>query len=236
MYLIPFIKGPGACRNMSEKGTPLNLLILIMCFLAASCAGAGIYETSSGRGPLVVMISGKTGPALYGKFARRLADAGYRVALYDGNDFPLSEPQACRSMLRKIVTGQHSVGAGKAAVIGYSLGGAVALSCAASEADLIAGVVAYYPATALMPDPSACVEAWKVPIVVLQGEEDRYFNCCRVEKIRALEEDARQNGRAIELTVYPGAGHGFNLGPASDESLERDSWQKTLEALKKFSQ
>ncbi|MBP7342987.1 MAG: dienelactone hydrolase family protein [Smithellaceae bacterium] len=219
---------------MTQTSTPLNLLILTLCFLAVSCAGPGIYEPPSGRGPLVVMISGKTGTALYGKFAGRLAEAGYRVALYDGNDFPLSRPQACRSMLRKIVADHRPLGAGKSAVIGYSLGGAVALSCAASEADLIAGIIAYYPATALLPDPSSCVDAWNVPIVVLQGEEDRYFNCCRVETIRAMQKEARKKGRAVELHVYPGAGHGFNLGPAADEALESDAWQKTMDALKKF--
>lgn len=183
------------------------------------------------------MFSGKTGPGLYEEFARRLAGSGYTVLLYDGNDFPVNQTELCQSKIRAIIRHDVPLSAalpGKAAVIGYSLGGAVALACAAGMKEDIAGVIAYYPATSVIADHDACVERLNVPVRVLQGEEDRYFNCCTIEAIRQISAKAGGQGREVELFVYPRAGHGFNLGPMKNKELDEDSWSKTLEVLKKY--
>ena len=52
-----------------------------------------LYAKYDGKGPVVLMISGKTGTALYAPFARRLAETGYYVLLYDGNDFPFNQTE-----------------------------------------------------------------------------------------------------------------------------------------------
>lgn len=55
------------------------------------------------------------------------------------------------------------------------------------------------------------------------GTDDRYFNCCLVERIRAMSLNAREKGKDFELIVYPEAGHGFNLGPMKNKELDADS-------------
>lgn len=225
---------------MTFKSATLAFFALMICFVFSSCTGLigpARYEPSSGSGHMVLMISGKTGPDLYGEFAQRLADSGYYVFLYDGNDFPINQPDVCQAKIREIIKDniRSSRGlSGKVVVIGYSLGGAVALSCAAGMPREITSVIAYYPATRLISDHSACVDRFRLPITVFQGEDDRYFDCCTVEKIREMSLEARKNGRDFELMVYPGAGHGFNLGPMKTRELDRDSWQKTTEILKKY--
>lgn len=183
------------------------------------------------------MISGKSGPSLYAEHARRLSASGYAVLLRDGNDFPLDRPEACRSMIREILSEAYlSSGApkGRAAVIGYSLGGAVALACASSMEEEIAGVVAYYPATAFFKDHERCVERMNVPVLVLQGEDDHFFNCCRVGPIRRICDMAAGLGKQIQLVVYPDAGHGFNLGPFKNTKLDEDSHTRTIRALESY--
>jgi len=214
----------------------LFLFILAVCFVLSSCAGPGHYKPSSGRGPVILMLSGKTGPGLYKTCALRLADSGYYVLLFDGNDFPINQTDLCQAKIRTIIKDNIPSSfdlSGQAAVIGYSLGGAAALTCAAGMKGEIAAVIAYYPATSMIADHDACVERFNVPVTVLQGEEDRYFDCCRIEVIRQMSAKAVREGRDVQLFVYPQAGHGFNLGPMKDKELDRDSWHKTLETLKK---
>lgn len=222
---------------MTYKNTILIILVLMICLIFFSCTGLTVpahYQPLSGRGPVVIMISGRTGPTLYGEFAKRLADAGYYVSLYDGNDFPISDPDTCRAKIRDIVKDNTHKRPRKVAVIGYSLGGAAALTCAASLPEIIAGVIVYYPATWLVSDYNAFVDGFLVPITVLQGAEDRYFNCCNVEKITAISLAARGKNKDFNLTVYPQAGHGFNLGPFKNNDLDNDSWRKTSKALNRY--
>lgn len=215
-------------------------LILMTGFVLVSCAGLTvpeIYAPPSGQGPLVLMLSGRTGQALYIESAKRLADSGFRVLLTDSNEFPINETPICQDKISAAIKDHLPKFSGttrKVVVIGYSLGGAVALSCAAGLPEVVAGVIAYYPATRLISNHEACVERFGVPITVLQGEADRYFDCCTVEKIREMQLSARKKGRDFELIVYPGAGHGFNLGPMKDKQLDDDSWRKTMEALNKY--
>jgi len=215
----------------------LSAFMFLACMLLSSCAGAGHYSPPSGDGRLVLMISGKSGPFFYVEHARRLSALGYTVLLHDGNDFPLDQLEPCRARIRDILhePGLPSVAQkGKAAIIGYSLGGAVALACASSMEEEIAGVIAYYPATAFFKDHDGCVERMNVPVLVIQGEDDHFFNCCTVGPIRKICDEAAGQGRRVELVVYPGAGHGFNLGPFKDTKLNEDSWARTTKMLELY--
>jgi dienelactone hydrolase len=211
--------------------------VFFICFLLLSCAGAGRYSPPSGGGPCVLMISGKSGPSLYVEHARRLAASGYTVLLYDGNDFPVNQVQLCQAKIRAVLQDAGFLSAakpGRAAVIGYSLGGAAALACAAAMEEEIVGVIAYYPATALFKDDEDCVRRIRVPVMVLQGEDDHFLNCCTIGPIRRISDAAAGRGKQVQLIVYPGAGHGFNLGPFKNKGLDDDSWRRTLQALKMY--
>ena len=225
---------------MTYKCFILLMIAIGMCLVLSACAGAiqsKRYSPPSGHGPLVLMISGKSGPTLYGEWAERLADSGYSVLLYDGNDFPINKVDTCQAMIRDIVKNNLPAlnnSRQKVAVVASSLGGAVALNCVAGMQEEIAGIVAFYPATRFIDDHDACIDRLRVPLLVLQGEEDFFFDCCKAETARNLQRAARKKGKDFELVVYPYAGHGFNLGPMKNKELDKDAWNRTLEALKRY--
>jgi hypothetical protein len=52
------------------------------------------FVPKSGTGRVVAMVSGQTGPANYAQSAQELADAGFDVVLYDGNQLWIRDTQA----------------------------------------------------------------------------------------------------------------------------------------------
>ena len=77
----------------------------------------------------------------YTMTAQQIADAGFDVVLVDGNDFWIKDTRSAWNMLKGVIThaqaGSHAM-PGKVGVVGYSLGGASALSYAARMPELVA--------------------------------------------------------------------------------------------------
>ncbi len=69
------------------------------------------------------------------------------------------------------------------------------------------------------------------PILGFFGEEDSGVG---PDNVRAYEAAARQAGKAIDVTIYPGVGHGFltfaSEGPAAQPSQQ--SWARAMQFLK----
>ncbi len=205
---------------------------------------ATTYDPPAGRGTVVVLISGATGPSNYEKYAAEVARLGYYAVLLDGNDF---NPHPAGGMgtagafylKRAMVKAQRSPNAlpGKVAVIGFSMGGGGVLSHAAQMPDLVSAVIAYYPMTIHVANMSSFAAGFKVPILVFAGEKDTYNNCCLIESMRDMETVAKKGNAPFELVVYPEAGHGFNLanfpqGFRTEESA--DAWQRTIKMLSQY--
>jgi dienelactone hydrolase len=125
---------------------------------------------------------------------------------------------------------QHSPHAlpGKAAVVGFSLGGGTAIVHASTQPDLISVVVAYYPGTRFIPDKETLVDHWNVPTLVFAGDEDHFDNCCLIETIRSMAAYAKDRGAPFDLVVYPGVQHNFIVG---NQAAAADAWQRTVAAL-----
>ena len=128
---------------------------------------------------------------------------------------------------------------GKVGVVGYSLGGASALTYSARMPDLVATVVATYPLTSFINDPADFVAKLKVPVQVYTGTADRYKDCCLIEMARRLAAAATAGavtGSAPPLVLreYDGVGHGFNLPDAAlkDEAAGQDALARTVAHLK----
>src|SRR5450830_1484365 len=83
------------------------------------------YAPASGVGPVVIVISGQTGPNSYQKYASELAGLGYYSVLLTGKDILNPELTGEANLKKAIARAQGSPNAlkGKAAVIGFSLGG-----------------------------------------------------------------------------------------------------------------
>lgn len=234
-----------------------NSLILIrfsLCafaFLAVfGCAASGVYTQAdqygpaqtafippSGRGPVVIMISGASGPANYHIFASELAKIGYYTILIDGNAIMNKELTGGKNLKNAITRAQSSPNGlpGKVAVIGYSLGSGGALAYATSMPDVVSAIVAYYPFVAWIKDEdmNKFVARFKVPILVLAGELDSYQGCCKIEKIRAMDSAAKSSGVMFELVVYPSAEHSFNWSalPVFRADDTADAWRRTIDML-----
>ena len=212
-------------------------VISFVVALACACATMTPFDPPSGRGPIVILLSGASGPDRYRSYAAEVAQLGYYAVLLDGNDFnPRELAMGGKGKLRRAIErAQRSPKAlpGKAAVIGFSMGGGGALTHAAGMPDLVSAVVAYYPMTMHVADMRSFVAQFKVPILVLAGEQDPYLNCCLIESMRAMEAAAKEGGAPFELVVYPNAGHAFTWvnTPAYRAEDSADAWQRTKKML-----
>jgi len=203
------------------------------------------YAPDPGPGPVIIVISGQSGPTSYQSYAEELAKLGYYTVLLTGKDILNPALTGEASLKKAILRAQHSPKAipGKAAVIGFSLGGGGALYNAAPQSDLVAMVVAYYPYTKTWVNRTDMfVKRFQVPVLMLVAQRDRYMECCVVETAQAMEAAAKQSGKNFELVVYPEATHGFNLKTgAKGEPMgayrpddDRDAWRRTVAMLKLY--
>ena len=204
-----------------------------------------VYAPANGPGPVIIVISGQSGPASYQSYAAELAKLGYYTVLLVGKDIlnpALTGPDNLKKAINRAQLSPSAV-KGKAAVIGFSLGGGGALYNAANMPELVSVVIAYYPYTRTWSNKvGSLVKRFKVPVLVLAAERDRYKDCCVIETMRAIENAAKDSGAKFDLIVYPEANHGFNLKtgakgePASAyrSDDDRDAWRRTIEMLRLY--
>jgi dienelactone hydrolase len=194
------------------------------------------YIPAKTPAPAVILLSGQSGPANYQDYAAEVAGLGYYAVLIDGKDI-LTRTQDGNANLKKTIEraqlSPHAV-KGKSAVIAFSQGGGGALAYATSMADAVSMVVMHYPATSWMKEPGTLAKRFRMPVLILTGERDRYNNnCCGVETMRAIETTAKEGATPFELVVYPQADHGFNLkSPAFRRDDAADAWRRTSEMLR----
>jgi len=203
-----------------------------------------VFAPQSGKGAIVIVISGYSGPDFYRPFTKKLAEAGYYAVLLDGKDLFIEggvrgpNEHGKANFRRAIESAQHTPSSisGKVAVVGFSLGGGAALAYATAMPEAVSAVIAYYPTTSFVAEPRAFAERFRAPILVLAGERDRYNNCCLIETIRAIEAAASERQAAFALVVYPEAYHGFNLtvSPRYRSDYDLDAWQRTVEMLRQY--
>lgn len=196
------------------------------------------FLPKSGSGRVVVLVSGQTGMPGYAMTAQQIADAGFDVVLVDGNEFWIKDTSRAGNMLKEVITraqaGAHAL-PGKVGVVGYSLGGATALTYAARMPELVATVVVGYPYTAFIKAPADFVAKIKVPVQMFAGTADTYKDCCLIETARQLANAAKAvSPPMLTLHEYDGAGHGFNLATAArkDQAAGQDAIKRTIAQLK----
>jgi len=223
-------------------------VIAIMLFVCLSRAYAGDslpsqkeYEPPNGKGRVVVVVSGQTGPGNYTYYAKDLAEKGYYAVLVDGNDFWIKGGGG-EALLKGVITGaqqsRHAL-PGKVAVIGFSLGGASSLTYAARMQELVSAVVVSYPATYYIKNADDFVAKIKVPTLMFAGGRDTYKDCCLIETARKLASAAKTSGGKVMLEVveYPDAEHGWTI--KSLKSYRRDytadGFRRTLDHLRQYS-
>ena len=124
---------------------------------------------------------------------------------------------------------------GKVAVVGFSLGGGMALIYASQWQDLVSGIVVWYPLTTPISDPADFVTKIKVPVLMFAGTQDTYKNCCLIAKANALAAAAAQVNAPLTVITYPSAGHDFVIEDQHYDSVAApDSWARAKAALVKY--
>ena len=120
----------------------------------------------------------------------------------------------------------------RVAVIGFCMGGALALY-AASLADVFGAVVTYYPylarTEAARPDFSRIKGAVQGHV----GDQDHAYTR---EQIEAVEEQIRGGGADVEFHWYPGADHAFfndDRPEVHRPDQAQQAWDRTLAFLRK---
>ncbi len=203
----------------------------------AQAPKAEMFPPPPGKGlrPAVLVVSGQSGAANYSGMAREIAARGFTVHLVDGNDV-FKSGNAGEAPFRSAVAAVRAASGapnGKIGVVGFSLGGAAALTYATKMPEEVAAVVAVYPFTSWIEDPPAFVRRISVPTLVLAAVEDSWKDCCAIETARALNKAAQAGGLPMRLVEYPKAGHGFVLsGPTHRAADAQDALKRTAAQLR----
>ena len=219
---------------------------VLFVFLARAYADAPLpsqkeYEPPKGKGRLVVVVSGHSGPGNYAYVAEDFAEQGYYAVLVDGNDFWVKSGGSEARLKGVITRSQQSPHAlpGKVAVVGFSRGGASTLTYATRMPELVCAVVVYYPATSHIANPDDFVSKIKVPTLMFAGGRDTHKNCCLIETARKLADAAKKSeGKVIlEVFEYPNAKHGFIIksSEAWSPTDTADAFRRTLSHLRQYS-
>lgn len=237
------------------------LVVLLMLFIAAASFAAtektvsyksgdetvhGVLYTPAGKGPFpaLVVIHEWWGLVPWVKEqAAKLADQGYvtlAVDLYRGKsaDNPetahelmrgLPEDRANRDLLASVgfLKSQKKVNPAKIGSIGWCMGGGYSLDLAIADPTLAAAVINYGH---LATDP-ARFQRIHAPILGLFGGQDKGIPPTDVRK---FEQDMKQMGKKIDVTIYADAGHAFEnpnnkTGYRAEDAA--DAWKRTVEFL-----
>ena len=117
----------------------------------------------------------------------------------------------------------------KAGVVGFCMGGALALYTATKNAKVGACVVFYGGHPNVKPD----LPKLESPVLYISGERDKSVTPQVVHK---LEQQVKALGKQIDVVIYPGADHAFfnDTRPTVyiPEAAE-DAWQRTIDFFKK---
>ncbi|MGH8619939.1 MAG: hypothetical protein ACREUW_19795, partial [Burkholderiales bacterium] len=132
----------GVLRMVGVCGLAVSALIPLPVLSADESADGPpqeVFLPKAQKAPVVVVLSGQTGPAHYRRYAGQLADRGYYTVLIDGKDILTRQQDGAKNLRTVIAKAQAAANAtpGKVAVIGFSQGGGGVLAQAVSMSDLI---------------------------------------------------------------------------------------------------
>lgn len=239
MVRLCLLRVVGALRSHSFVAIMLSLAVLGSAWPQTQAPEREVFAPASGRGSIVIVVSGQSGPALYRDYSAKLAEHGYYVVLVSGNDIsiPGKTGPGVANLRRVMFDAQSATGAiaGKVVLAGFSVGGIGVLGHGAPLKEQVSAIVLYYPAITLVSSQlKQFASAMQTPALVFAGGKDQFSNCCLIETMRALEEEPKSV--PFQLVVYPDAGHGFNLNASSLGSYRKqdadDAWARNLAFLK----
>ena len=112
----------------------------------------------------------------------------------------------------------------KAGVVGFCMGGALALYTATKNAKVGACVVFYGGHPNVKPD----LPKLDSPVLSISGERDKSVT---PKVVHQLEQQVKSLGKQIDVVIYPGADHAFfndTRPEVYDPAAAADAWSRTL--------
>jgi dienelactone hydrolase len=210
------------------------VIVIAICVIAI-CPSAHAQEEippPAGKGRVVVVASGMSGPEHYKTVSRAIAQLGYDVVLFDGNPMEGTHGEALKAAIQQAQQMPHAL-AGKVALVGFSLGGGISLGYGVHWPDQVAVVIAWYPATSMIRDIPGFASRLQVPVLMFAGEKDTFRNCCLIETARSLAAAATAAGKPFELITYPKTEHDFvDGGSHYNPTAYKDAFDRTAAKLK----
>jgi carboxymethylenebutenolidase len=171
-------------------------------------------------------------PDLYhGRVTREPDEAG-KLMMALNVDQAARDLRGAASYLVGAASGSEGAGGaaeGKIGVVGFCMGGQLALYAGTVAPEQIGAVVDFY---GLHPNVRPDFTRLPAPVLGLFAERDSYVT---PETVRALEQQIRAAGKQIETHVYPGVDHAFfndERPEVYDPEAARDAWERTLRFLR----
>ena len=128
------------------------------------------------------------------------------------------------------LTRHESVRGQGVGVIGFCMGGGLALWLATLRPDEVKAVASFYgiPRGVAQPD-------WSRMTAAVQGHFGEDDGSISPEQVQALEAQLREAGGEADMFLYPGSGHAFfnDTRPAYNDDAARQAWIRVLEFLRK---
>jgi carboxymethylenebutenolidase len=194
-------------------------------FPSNGTSGSGYFAPAAGgAGPGVVVIQEWWGLVDHIKdVVDRFAAEGFSAIapdLFRGDSAGLHEPdeagklmmalnleQASKDMSGAIdfLVGDQAVSSEGVGVIGFCMGGGLALTLACDEPDRVVACAPFYgliPWEGAAPD----YDRLRAPVRGHYAAEDGFFS---PTVARALEEELRERGKDVEFEIHPGVDHAF---------------------------
>ena len=113
----------------------------------------------------------------------------------------------------------------KVGVVGFCMGGQLALYAATVHPDRVGAVVDFY---GIHPNVQPDLEKLKAPVMGNFAEKDEY---APPEAARALEQQIKQRGIPTDFKIYEGQDHAFfndERAEVHDPNAAQDAWHRTL--------
>jgi carboxymethylenebutenolidase len=193
----------------------------------------------------VIILPGAAGwRPLYGELARLLADSGFVTLALDyyaesgpaaiGSEDKLRKWPEWQATVRNAVAylrALPSVSGRPVGLVGYSRGAFLAVSLASSMPG-VAAVVDYFGGGGGGTEPLVQEVRHMPPLLILHGADD---SVVPVSFAYELRDSVQAQDGEVELKLYPGVDHAFNLpsSPTYSEAAARDAFAKTVEFLRR---
>jgi len=212
-------------------------------------AGGYLATPNAGNRPGVIVIQEWWGlNDQIRRTADRFADEGF-VALapdfYHGTEVPIGEPDEAGKQLMALdidrvardargaaafLLDQAGVRGERVGVVGFCMGGQLALLTGTSAPELIGAVVDFY---GVHPNVKPNFSKMQSPALLLFAEKDGFVNA---EARAALEAQLREAGVEFTAHTYPDVDHAFmndDRPDVYDAATAQDAWERTISFFNK---